>query len=80
MNTTLKNLVPGATYKAHLGVKAAPWLHYREQIPGAPIASGAADADGNLTLDLPEKTEVVVQGADGYARWVHNNTTEVTSA
>lgn len=79
MNTTLKGLTPGATYKAHKAYKAAPYLHYREQIPGAPIASGAADATGNLTLDLPVRTEVVVQGADGRGIYVNNATTVVTS-
>jgi hypothetical protein len=79
VNTTLKGLVPGATYKAHLAAKAAPWLHYREQIPFAPLTSGAADTSGNLTLDLPARTEIVVQGTDGLSRRVLNSTTRVTS-
>lgn len=79
MNTTLKGLVPGATYKAHLAFKCAPWLHYREQIPFAPLTSGAADANGTLTLDLPTRTEIVVQGSDGLSRRVLNSTTRVSS-
>jgi len=76
-NTTLKTLTPGATYKAHLAAKAAPWLHYREQVPFAPLIAGVADANGNLTLDLPMRQEVVVQGPDGTARYVNNSTTRV---
>jgi hypothetical protein len=79
VNTTLKGLVPGAIYKAHIAAKAAPWLHYREQIPFAPYTSGAADADGNLTLDLPARTEIVVQASDGRGIFVNNSTTRVTS-
>lgn len=80
MNTTFKTLTPGATYKVHTAAKSVPWLHYNEQIPGAPIATGVADASGNLTLDLPQRTELVLQGADGRARHVVNSTTRVTSA
>ena len=79
MNTTLKGLTPGATYKAHRAFKASPYLHYRQQIPGAPLVSGAADANGTLVLDLPVRTEVVVQGADGTGVYVNNATTVVTN-
>jgi hypothetical protein len=78
-NQTIKGLTPGATYKAHRAYKAAPYLHYREQIPGAPIVSGAADSSGTLVLDLPVRTEVVVQGADGRGIYVNNATTVVTT-
>lgn len=79
MNTTLKGLVPGATYKAHLAAKAEPWLHRNEQVPFAPLVSGAADVNGTLVLDLPARTEVVVQGSDGRTRRINNATTKVTS-
>ena len=46
MLTTIKGLAAGVTYKAHARAKAEPWLHYREQIPGAPLTSGAVDAGG----------------------------------
>lgn len=79
MNTTIKGLAPGVTYKAHRAGKASPWLHYREQIPGAPLTSGAAGATGTLTLDLPVRTEVVLQAPDGRGIYVNNATTVVTS-
>jgi hypothetical protein len=79
MNTTIKGLTAGATYKAHRAVKAAPYLHYREQIPGAPLISGAADVNGTLTIDLPVRTEVVLQDATGRGIYVNNATTVVTA-
>lgn len=79
MNTTIKGLTPGATYKAHRMVKASHSLHYREQIPGTPLTSGAADANGTLVLDLPVRTEVVLQAADGRGIQINNATTVVTA-
>jgi hypothetical protein len=79
MNTTIKGLPAGVTYKAHLAAKASPWLHYREQIPGVPLTSGAVAANGTLTLDLPVRTEVVLQAPDGRGIHVNNATTVVTS-
>lgn len=78
-NQTIKGLTPGVTYKAHNASKATPWLHYREQIPGAPLISGAADVNGTLTIDLPVRREVVLQSPDGRGIYVNNATTVVTA-
>jgi hypothetical protein len=78
MNTTIKGLAPGVTYKAHKASKVTPWLHYREQVPGAPLISGPADVNGTLVLDLPVRTEVVLQSPDGRGIYVNNATTVVT--
>jgi hypothetical protein len=64
-----KNLIPGGAYKAFLSTKAEPFLHYREQPPGTPLATGSADVNGRLSLDLPDYQDVVLVGADG--RGVH---------
>lgn len=76
MNTTLKALVPGEAIKAHLATKARPFVDMRQQVPSAPLASGAADANGALTLDLPQRTEVLCQRADGTAIQIYNATTQ----
>lgn len=75
MNTTFKRLTPGATYKAHLYSRAHPFVDLLQQVPGAPLASGVASATGDLTLDLPSRTEVLLQRADGTAIHVLNSTT-----
>lgn len=64
MNTTFRRLTPGATYKAHLASKAQPFVDVRQAVPGAALASGAADANGDLTLDLPDRIELLIQRPD----------------
>jgi hypothetical protein len=75
MNTTFKRLSPGVTYKAHLATRARPWVDLLQPVPGAPLASGAADVNGDLTLDLPERVELLVQRPDNTAFAVLNATT-----
>jgi len=76
VNTTLKNLTPGATYKAFYAAKASAYVAQLMQVPGAAVASGAADATGVLTLDLPVGSELILQGPDGYGKRVLNSTTK----
>jgi hypothetical protein len=80
MNVTLKRLVPGATYKAFYAAKASAFVDMLMPVPGASVASGAADVNGNLTLDLPVRQEMLVQGPNGYARSVMNSTTRGSSS
>jgi hypothetical protein len=75
MNVTLKGLVPAATYKAFYAAKASAFVDQLQQVPGAAVVSGAADVTGTLTLDLPVRQEMLVQGPSGYARRVLNSTT-----
>lgn len=75
MNVTLKRLTPGAAYKAFYAAKAQPYVDQLMQVPGAAYASGAASVTGDLTLDLPLRQEMLVQGPNGYARRVLNSTT-----
>ena len=75
MNTTFKRLTPGATYKAHLATRARPFVDMLQQVPGTPLASGAASATGDLTLDIPSRQEVLVQDSTGRAFSVLNSTT-----
>jgi len=75
MDTTLNNLTPGATYNAHLATKAGPFVDQLQQVPSAALASGNASASGVLTLDLPLRIEILVQGPTGHARRVLNSTT-----
>lgn len=79
MNTTVKGLVPGETIKVFHLAKAQPFLHYRQQPPGAGIATGVVDANGNLTLDLPSWTPMAWVRSNGTAIVVENATTVVTS-
>lgn len=76
MNTTLKGLVPGETIRAHLRTKAGPFVDMRQQVPSAPLASGVADANGNLTLNLPQRQEVLCQRSNGTAIQINNATTQ----
>lgn len=75
MNTTFKRLTPGATYKAHLATKARVFVNQLQQVPSAPLASGAASVTGDLTLDLPVGQELLVQDASGRGFTVLNSTT-----
>jgi|KBSMisStaDraftv2_1062788.scaffolds.fasta_scaffold66960_6 hypothetical protein len=75
MNVILGGLVPAATYKAFLAAKAQVYVDMLMQVPGAAYASGAADANGYLTLDLPLRQEFLIQGPNGYAKRVLNATT-----
>lgn len=79
MITTVKGLSPGETVKAFHALKAQPFLQYREQPPGAPIVSGAADANGTLAIDLPSWTPIALVRSTGYAILVENATTVVTA-
>jgi hypothetical protein len=74
-NVTLKGLTPGAAYKAHLHTKASPFVRQLQQAPSSPLATGTADATGALTLNLPDRQEVLVQGPDGSAKHVLISTT-----
>jgi hypothetical protein len=75
MNTTLKCLSPGEAVKAFIASKVGPFADMRQAIPFAPLTSGVADAAGNVTLDLPARTEIVVQRADGRVIRVQNGIT-----
>lgn len=79
MNTTIKGLRPGVTYKAFAYAHVRPWADMRQVCPLTPVASGAADANGTLTLDLPERREVGLQAADASLIQINNATTVVTS-
>jgi hypothetical protein len=79
MLTTIKGLVPGATYKAHLYARARTWADMRQAFPGTPLASAAADVNGTLVLDLPTRTEIGVQDSTGRLFQINNATTVVTS-
>lgn len=68
MNVTFERLTPAATYKAFYAAKASAFVDMLQQVPGANVATGAADANGTLTLDLPVKQEILIQGPNGYAR------------
>lgn len=76
MNVTLKGLTPAAAYKAFYAAKASAFVDLLQSVPGAAVASGAASATGDLTLDLPVGQEMLVQGPSGYARRVLNSTTK----
>lgn len=78
MNTTVR-VKPGETVKAFHELKAQPFVQYRQQPPGAPIASGTAGVTGLLTLDLPTRTPISLVRADGTAIQINNATTVVTS-
>lgn len=75
-NVTFKNLVAGATYKLHLATKAGPFVDQLQQVPSAPVLSGAADVNGNLTLALTDRIEYLLQGPDARARRVLVSTTK----
>lgn len=79
MNTTIKGLKPGATYKAYAYAKVRPWADMRQLCPLTPVATGAANAVGTLTLDLPERQEVGLQAADASLIQINNATTVVSS-
>ena len=79
MNTTIKGLRPGLTYKAYAYAKVRPWADMRQACPLTPVATGAADAAGTLTLDLPERQEVGLQAPDTSLIQINNATTVVTS-
>lgn len=74
-NVTLTGLTPGATYKAHLQTKAKPFVDQLQQVPSTALTSGAASSTGTLTLNLPDRQEVLVQGPDGRAKHVLISTT-----
>lgn len=76
MNTTLRNLLAGATYNAFYAARAQPYIDQLQAVPGAPYATGVASATGTLTLDLPVGQEMLVQGPNGYAKRVLNSTTK----
>lgn len=80
MNTTIKGLSPDVTYTAHLYARARTWADMHQPCPFAPLASGDADADGNLTLDLPVRTEVGLMDPTGRLIQINNATTTVVSA
>lgn len=79
MNTTVKGLKPGVTYNAFAYAKVRPWADMRQACPLTPVASGAADASGTLTLDLPERQEVGLQAPDTSLIQINNATTVVTT-
>jgi hypothetical protein len=79
LNTTIKGLTPGATYNAFAYASVRPWADMRQTCPLTPLASGAADANGSLTLDLPERREIGLQGADTSLIQINNAQTVVTS-
>jgi hypothetical protein len=75
-NHTFKGLVGGAAYKLFLEEKARPWVQRREAVPGAPISSGVAAADGSLTLNLTTGLSYSLQGPDGNAKQALVSTTK----
>jgi hypothetical protein len=76
---TLKGLPPTAAVKVYEGTRAGPFVERREPVPGAPYATGAASAIGNVTFDLPDGIEYVAQLPDGTGRRVLNATTPLVS-
>lgn len=75
-NQTFKGLVAGATYKLFPEEIARPWVQNREPVPKAAVASGVADADGNLTLSLTTGVPYSLQGPDGTAKQALVSTTK----
>jgi hypothetical protein len=76
MNVTLKRLPAGATVNVFPAAKADPYVHYFAPVPSAPLATGVADASGNLTLNLPTQTELLAQLPSGAARRIYTSTTK----
>lgn len=75
-NVTLKGLPPTAAVRVFEGTKARPYVERHEPCPYVPFATGAANAVGNVTFDLPDGIEYVAQLPDATARWVLNATTK----
>jgi hypothetical protein len=75
-NVTIKGLPPATAVKAFSGARARPYLERHEPCPYTPQLTGTTDANGNVTLDLPDEIEHIVQLPDGTGRWVLNSTTK----
>lgn len=78
MNTTL-HLKPLEAVKVFPYARARVFTDQRQAVPGTPLASGTADANGTLILDLPQRTELLAQRADLSAVHVMNGTTRVST-
>jgi hypothetical protein len=78
MQTIVKGLTPGATYNAFRYARARVWADMRQMCPSVPLATGAADVNGTLTLDLPERTEIGVQGPGARLIQINNAQTVTT--
>lgn len=72
---TLKGLPPATAVKAFAGAKARPYLERSEVCRYPADVSGTTGATGQVTLDLPDGIEHIVQLPDGTGRWVLNATT-----
>jgi hypothetical protein len=76
MITTIRGLKPLESFKAFHQMKAQPFLAYRQVPPVTPLGTGAADANGVLSIDLPTWTPIALVRTDGTAILVENATTK----